>query len=552
MHGAPPTTRVTRQSTAAHDGAASPDHQGAAPGAQAAVKPLVIVASVVAAIGGLIFGYDIGGSGGTFTMKGFRNHLGWPILGAGEADPSNIADIQGWITAVFALGAAAGSLVCGFFTDRFGRRPTLMLYAAIFIVAAILMGASENLATLYAGRFIGGIGVGGLSMTTTMYQSEIAPERIRGALIALQQLCITAGILIAGIANVGLQHWDEGWRLSYSANGSCAVIMFVLMFFCPESPRWLYKVGRTADCRATLLKVLQPEEVDAEFERIAEDERLAVIAAKSRWADLFMARNNMNWRTMCAVSILFMQQLTGINAVFYFAPVIFHTFLDSQLSLLCNLLLTAVNFLCTFVAIAFVDKYGRRSLLVYGAFSMAVFCVIVTLLSSDLANYKTDKAVGWTIVGFLAVYVMSFSYSWGPVGWIVPAEIYLNELRGKGMTLSTTANWLCNFAVGKFTPSILLPKNFNLWGTFLFFGGFCVLMGFFTLLCVPETAQVALEDMDVVLVKFRKLSLWHRLTHINMVNDPAVKVTDMSGFELSKQKQAAMGAVQHDPMAPVV
>jgi sugar porter (SP) family MFS transporter len=320
-------------------------------------------------------------------------------------------------------------------------------------------------------------------------------------------------------------------------------MLFIMMFFCTESPRWLYKVGRQSEARATLLKVLQPNEVDAEFDRIAEDDRMTTLAAKSNWSDLFKKRNNMGWRTTVAVAVLFFQQLTGINAVFYFAPVIFNTFLDTQLSLLCNLLLTAVNFLCTFIAIAYVDKYGRRTLLVVGGVSMVVFCLGTTILSSNVADYKNDKAVAWTIVGFLAAYVVSFSYSWGPVGWIVPAEIFPNELRGKGMTLSTTGNWLSNFAVGKFTPSILRPNVFNLWGTFLFFGGFCALMTIFTLLMVPETAGVPLEDMSAVLDKFRSHSWLYRLTHVNLKINPA---TDPAIGELEMQrKQVAANNGKH-------
>lgn len=524
------------------------------------IKAGAVIAALVSSWGGLIFGYDIGGSGGTFTMVGFREQMGWPAKPPqGTSEPSWVTDQQGWITSVFALGAVAGALASGSTADRIGRKWAIILFAAIFTVAAIIMGACGTVELLYVGRFIGGIGVGGLSMASTCYMSEIAPERIRGLLVALQQLCITFGIFLAACLNVGLQHWTQGWRFSYCGNGFVAVLLMATMFFCPESPRWLYKKGRTDDARATLVRIRQAHEVDPELAQIVEDERIAVLAAQTKWSDLFRHANNMRYRTNIGVAILFLQQMTGINAIMYFAPVIFADFLSTNIALMANLLLMFLNFVSTFITIAYVDTYGRRTLLVWGSFGMAITSAVVCLLSSKLFDYNNDTTVAWLIVAFCALYVINFAFSWGPVGWIVPAEIFPLDLRGKGMTLSTTANWLCNFAIGRVTPEFLRKDVFDLWGTFLFFGACCFAMGFFTLLFVPETKSVTLEQIDGVVQGFRSMSFFKRLTTVRLhyTSKEAEAFKSAAVRDIAAQKgieipRATHGATAPDHTAPAV
>lgn len=505
---------------------------------QVPIKPLVYAAGCVAAFGGLIFGYDIGGSGGTFNMVGFRDQFGWPRkVNSTDEDSKHIADEQGWITSVFALGAAAGALPSGYLTDKIGRKWTLFLYAFIFCIGALIQMLAADIGTLYAGRFVGGIAVGGLSMVTTMYQSELAPEAIRGQLVALQQLSITFGILLAAALNVGLQHWTEGWRLSYGGNGFIAFALCCLVPFFPESPRWLVKRGQIEEARRQLNRLRFPHEVEPELQLIIADEAAQAKLQEGSWLDLFRPNRNMYYITWVGVAVLFLQQLTGINAIMYFAPVIFSTFMSSDNALYANLGIMGVNFLSTFIAIALVDRKGRRSLLTYGSFGMAAMSVVVTLLSG-LGAYKTSTAVGALIIVFSALYVINFAYSWGPVGWIVPAEIFPNDLRDKGMTLTTTGNWLSNFAIGKLTPIFIRRNVFNLWGTFLFFGCWCLIMGFFTLVFVPETKGVALEDVDGLFTDFRKAPLAKRLVNPNMSSGKAfahttTKQRDRQGTELT-------------------
>ncbi|KAG5175422.1 general substrate transporter [Tribonema minus] len=527
----------------------APRKQAIAPdGTHPPIKALVCAAAAVSAIGGLIFGYDIGGSGGTFTMKGFREQMDWPPVPTdGAEEPGFVTDEIGWITSLFALGAVAGSIPSGWFTDKIGRKYSIILYSIVFTIAAVIMGCANSVHMLYAGRFIGGIGVGGLSMASTCYQSEIAPESIRGLLVALQQLSITFGIFLAALANVGLKTWSEGWRLSYCGNGFLSFALIILMMFCPESPRWLYKVGKVEQARAVLHKVRQDYEVDMEMDLIAEQEKEAQLAAQHHWSDLFKAANNMRYRTLVGIAITSFQQLTGINAIMYFAPVIFSDFLSTDMALIANLILMFVNFISTFITIACVDKYGRRSLLAYGAAGMTITLLVVCLLSSDLADYKNDAAVSWTIVGFCALYVVNFAFSWGPVGWIVPAEIFPLDLRGKGMSLTTSANWLWNFIIGKVTPELLRQDRLDLWGTFLFFAAWCIIMFVFTMLYVPETRLVALEEIDNVVSGFRRLPLSTRATKARLApedqlpsrpRDITDKLGDTSPYNASSVEMA--------------
>jgi len=277
--------------------------------------------ALTSAISGLVFGFDIGGSGGTFVMDGFRKQFGWPLNASGEADPPFVADQQGWITGCFALGCVFGSLPSGFLVDRFGRARTLQGLTFIFTVGALVQLLSNGMAMLYAGRVISGVGCGGLSMAATLYQSEIAPNCIRGLIVSMQQLAVTFGIFLAGLFNIGLQHWDEGWRLSYGGKSFFSTILFIALFFMPESPRWLVAHGRTDEAKEALGKIRHADEVEPEFQAIVEaveEERSERTEEQTvGWSSLFSSHELMSYRTLVGFMVQLFQQFTGINAVMY-------------------------------------------------------------------------------------------------------------------------------------------------------------------------------------------------------------------------------------------
>jgi len=284
---------------------------------QERVKPFVYVVALVSAMSGLVFGYDIGGSGGTFVMEGFRNHFGWPPIEPGQPELKWVADQQGWATSSFPIGCILGSLPSGYLVDRFGRKGTLIGLTLIFTIGAAMQLGPVNIEMLYASRIIAGFGLGGLSMAATLYQSETAPTSVRGVVVSLQQLAITFGIFLAGALNVGLQHWDEGWRISYGGKAFISLAMFIAMFFMPESPRWLVSQDRREEALEALRKIRFEDEIDFEYNSLiqAVDEERANAELQGTWMDLFSVKELMWYRTMVGFMVQLLQQFTGINAV---------------------------------------------------------------------------------------------------------------------------------------------------------------------------------------------------------------------------------------------
>lgn len=468
-------------------------------GKRHAVRPAVVVLSLVAALGGLVFGYDIGGSGGTFVMDGFREQMGWPAEGSTPA----VVQQQSLITAMFSVGAICGSMPSGYLADRFGRRMALQLAALTFTIGALIQTVSFGMAQLLVGRFIGGIGVGLLSMMVCLYQAECAPAHLRGLLCTLQQLCITAGILLAALVNVPLALTTWGWRLSYGGNGIFSLIQLVSLFFLPESPRWLVKASRDADARAALARIRQPEEIEAELEAVKHEVEAERALGEGSWGDLFKEDFSMRFRTTVGLLIQFLQQFTGINVVMFFAPVIFNTFLTPTAALWSNVVVMAVNFFCTFIAVRLVDSAGRRKLLLLGGTLQAFACLAIAVMASPLFDYTTNEALGFAIVAFIALYVLNFAYAWGPIPWVYCAEIFPLQLRGKAMSATTFCNWSCNFIIGLVSPYLMQPSALDIWGTFIFFGSCCVVMTAWVYLYLPETSQKSLEEMDDVFLQFK-------------------------------------------------
>ena len=479
------------------------------PKAMARVRPFVYVIAAVSAMSGLLFGYDIGGSGGTYMMEGFREYFHWPPASADSTNTSpellrKVADQEGWIPAMFTLGCVLGTLPSGYLVDRFGRKGSIMGLTVIFSIGAIIQLFPMNINGLYAGRFICGVGIGSLSMASTLYQSETAPAHVRGFVVAIQQLAITFGILLAGALNVALQHWDEGWRISYGGNVVFSIMLLIMMFFMPESPRWLMSKGREEEATAALHATRFEDEVEPELYMIRQaiEEERALEESEGTWMDLVSNKELMSYRTAVGFFVQFLQQFTGINAVMYFAPLIFSDFLSPSAAIGANLSVAAVNFLGTFIALYLVDRAGRRILFVSGGMGMALFTALFAIFTSSLFDYKANTSVGIALICFVALYVVNFSYSWGPLGWIVPAEIFPQNLRGKGMTITTLANWLSNFLISKMVPIMILKENLDLWGTFTFFSAFCGFMSVVILLFLPETKGVNLEDMEAVFLSF--------------------------------------------------
>eukprot|EP01084_Bolivina_argentea_P200020 342108_1 len=452
------------------------------------VKPTVVWAALSASLGGVVFGYDIGGAGGTFTMTSFQEKFGWPTEADNSDAPMWVSNEMGWIMSTFALGAIVGSSWAGTASDWLGRKKAIQLFAFIFTVGALFQLLCNVITYLYIGRILGGIGVGGLSTVSPIYLSEISPAYMRGTFIAFQQLSITFGIFLASSANMGLQYWDNGWRISYAGSGLFAIAVFFLMFFCVESPRWLVKVGNNDGAMVVLKTLHYEEEVVEELQNIVHDEKMSQIAHSTKWKDLFDEKRDMKFRTIVGISEAALGAVVG---------------------------LCFVNFVSTLFSLRLVEKIGRRNLMIYGAGFMVFFSYCIVLLVSP-SIYGDSIGFALIFLFFNALYVAAFEFSWGPIGWIIPSEIFPLELRGKAVSLSTVCNWSCNFLVGRMTPILIRSKVFDINGTYAFFGSCCVALVFFSFLYVPETKGIELEHMDAVFRDFRNNSMAERLRHIEL------------------------------------
>lgn len=452
----------------------SPPPQGSAAGG--ARSRAVVVAAAVTALGGLLFGYDTGVVSGAllFLQKDFGT------LGAFQRE---------LVTATLLIGAAVGALVAGRLADRIGRRMTVLITAAVFIVGVLGASLAPVFAFLVVTRFVIGLAVGSASMVVPMYIGEIAPPRYRGALVSFNQLAITSGILVSYLIDYGLAS-SQNWRLMFGLAAIPAALLFIGMLTQSESPQWLVAQDRTDEARAVLTRYRAADEVDDEMDALAHNveqsqEEVGVrslLAPKLRgllWVGVLMA---------------VFQQVTGINTVIYYAPTLLKTAgFGSSSALLANVVNGAVNVGMTIVAIKLLDRVGRRVLLLSGTAGMVVGMLVVALTFAIGGDHLHGGGAVVAIVGLL-VYTGSFAIGLGPVFWLMISEIYPSKVRASAMSVATIANWLANFVV---TISFLtLLSWISNAGTFFLFAGLTVVALLYFAVRVPETKGRQLGDVQ--------------------------------------------------------
>lgn len=491
-------------------------------------NPYVFMTCSFASLGCMMYGYDQGVMGSILVMQNFQAHF--PTLTG--------STIQGWLVSALELGAWAGALFNGYLADRISRKYSMLVAVVIFTLGTGLQTGAQNPAMLFAGRVIGGVGIGMFSMVIPLYQAEIAPPELRGSLVSLQQLSITIGTCIsfwldygmhfvggsncnpAGVPNgtssfsASLAHGHTclgekavSWRVPLALQLIPAWILFFGMFFLPFSPRWLMMKHRDEDCISSLsrLRRLAPEDplLRAEYLEIKaavlfDEETEAELNANTRfgaWKALFSA--NMFKRLNIGVWIMIFQQFTGINAVLYYAPQIFGTF--GFTSVTTELLATGVTGILqitfTLPAVLFLDNFGRKTFLIVGAAGMCVCHLIVAAVDGSFENsWATHRSAGWASIAFIWLFAVNFAYSWGPVAWVITQEIFPNSMRSRGVSIVASTNWMFNFIIGLTTRDMLDSMKF---GTYIFFASFCGMGGLFVWLVVPETKNKTLEELDV-------------------------------------------------------
>ncbi len=434
---------------------------------------MLLVASI-AALGGLLFGYDTGVISGAilFITKDF-----------GLA-----TRLQAFTISVVLIGCMAGAVVAGGAADRIGRRTTLMAAGVTFFVGAIVSALTPNETILLVGRFIVGLGIGFSSVVAPLYISEVAPASTRGALVSLYQFAITIGILAAYLIDYALAAGGQ-WRWMLGLAVVPSLILIGGMLAMPESPRYLFKVVLNVRARAVLQRIYD----DADESAREEQSIFESLRIKSAGLRAFK-QPAIGLALFIGVSLAVLQQITGINTVIYYGPQIFQMagIASASASIFAQTLVGAVNCAMTLVAIFFVDRLGRKPLLYVGLSGMFV---ALAVLSYSFARPSLSGSLGTIALTSMMVYVGCFAFSFGPILWLLLSEIFPLPVRGLGMSLSTLANWIGNFLVSQFF--LTMVERLGRPVTFGIYALLCILTILFVRSMVPETKRELLEEIRI-------------------------------------------------------
>lgn len=436
-----------------------------------------VLVAFIAAFAGILFGFDTGVISGAILFIRNQFHLS--------------AQMNGLVTSAVLIGAFLGAIFSGHLSDRFGRKSLLIADAIIFIFGTIITTIAPSIAIIIIGRIIVGVAIGIASYTAPLYISEISPPRYRGALVSLNQLAVTIGILIAYIIDyvcaVLLNH-NHAWRYMFLSGIVPAVILLLGVLFLPFSPRWLMFKGYEQKAIKTLQKIRKSQKVvEGELARIRE----SLHKRKGSWRELLTP--TVRPTLLIAGGLAIIQQVTGINTILYYAPTIFQIsgFHHASVAILATMGVGVVFVLSTIIALPFIDNWGRRPLLFTGLFIMTV---ALFLLSWVFQIHEPTIFLANLSVVCIFIYVFGFGISLGPVMWLMIAEVFPLRVRGLGSSVATAINWGSNWLV---TISFLtLVQLFHQSGTFLIYAVVSLLSLIFIYFIVPETRGVSLETIE--------------------------------------------------------
>ncbi|HPJ77156.1 MAG TPA: sugar porter family MFS transporter [Prolixibacteraceae bacterium] len=449
--------------------------------------------TMVAAMGGLLFGYD------------------WVVIGGAKPfyerffDITHSANLQGWAMSSALMGCVLGALFSGQLSDRYGRKIPLIVAAALFLASAIGTGAVSSFTPFILFRLLGGIGIGLASAISPMYIAEISPAHLRGRLVAVNQLTIVIGILSAQIVNyliadtvpqgtsdeVISSSWNGqmGWRWMFWAEGFPAALFLLLAFLIPESPRFLAKKGEVDGCMKILSKIGGKGYAHTEMENISRT--LKDPSSKIDWKALL--EKKVRPVLVIGIVITAFQQWCGINVIFNYADEIFTAAGYSVSDMLFNIVITGtVNLIFTLIAMRVVDSWGRRKLMLLGAAGLAIIYLLL-----GTSYYLQIHGISILLLIVLAIAVYAFTLA--PVVWVVLSEIFPNRIRGAAMAIGTTSLWIACFILTYTFP--LLNKNLNAWGTFWLYALICLVGFLFIYKKLPETKNKSLEEIESLIIK---------------------------------------------------
>jgi len=455
-------------------------------------RGMVTRCAATAAMGGFLFGYDSAVINGAVGAIG--DHFDTP------------AGVLGFAVSSALIGAAFGAVVAGRVADRLGRLKAMWMAAALFLISAIGTALSPSLFLLIVFRVIGGVGVGAASVIAPAYIAEIAPARIRGRLGSLQQLAIVTGIFLAllvdyilaeaaGGSEKDLALGLEAWRWMFLSMAVPSLLYGVLALTIPESPRHLVRLGRIDEARDVLRKVLGNINLNAKIAQIRDTMQTQ---SKPSWSDLrgpFLGLLPIVW---VGIGLSVFQQFVGINVIFYYSSILWQAvgFSESD-SLIITVITSIVNVVTTLIAIATIDRFGRKPLLLIGSVGMTITLGVMALVFGTAGTNAEGQPVLEGIAGPVALvaanlFVFSFGMSWGPVVWVVLGETFPNRIRAAALSVAAAAQWIANWIISTSFPSL---KNAGLGLAYGIYAGCALLSLLFVLRFVRETKGQELEEM---------------------------------------------------------
>ncbi|CAR30031.1 MFS domain-containing protein [Lachancea thermotolerans] len=443
------------------------------------------------AFGGVLFGYDTGTISGILAMKYVKEHF--THRGSFTAGETSL------ITSILSAGTFVGAISAPLVSDTMGRRFGLIASTIVFSIGVILQVAATGQDLLIVGRVIAGLGVGILSAIVPLYQSEAAPKWIRGAVVSCYQGAITVGLLLAACVNQGTHaRTDSGsYRIPIAIQFAWALILFVGMIVLPESPRFYVKQGKIEKAGNALsrLRGLPADHpiVEGELEEILANFNYEKSLGSTTVWDCFKRGNHQLKRMLIGLAIQALQQLTGINFIFYYGTQFFQNS-GIKNPFIIQVIMNVVNVVMTWPGVLLVELAGRRNLLLWGAVGMCVSELIVASVGTALPD---STAANKTLIAFSCTFIASFAATWGPLAWVVVGEIYPLRVRGKSVALCAASNWLFNFAIAYATPYLVDQEHANLQSKVFFIWGGCTFLCFlFVYFFIYETKGLTLEQID--------------------------------------------------------
>ncbi len=430
----------------------------------------------VAALGGLMFGFE------TAVINGAIYYV---------AEHFQLTDfMKGFVVSTALAGCVFGALFIGKPGDKYGRRYMLKVMAALFLFSMLATGLAPNVWIFIAGRFIGGLAVGGASVLTPMYISEVSPPKIRGRLVATSQLAIVTGILVAFFSDYMIDSILHGsWRWMFLAGVIPSAVLWVLLFFIARSPRWLVKIGREDEARQVIERVNPGEDIEELMKAIKNSLK---VEAAGKKVQLF--KKPYLKLAIIGIAIGMFNQFAGINVIMYYSTDIFREAgFSGESALFQSVLIGVTNLLFTILAMTIIDRFGRKFLLYVGATGMSVFLGLFSWA------YISGNTEGFMLLGLLVGYIAFFAFSQGAVIWVILSEMFPNKIRARGAAIGSFSHWIFNFAIALLFP--VVSAKIGVGAVFIFFTVTTLLSLLFYKFALVETKGKSLEEIEEMMLK---------------------------------------------------